>query len=227
MAPFLVPDLGVDKTPVVNITAPPECLFVMDHFTWFDSMNEFLLGALDAQCGGEGTSSDTFTCRTRDGSHQRMGPFWFDGLATKPDRGLGGISQYMDNVAESMTRKFRMGLNGEPWDNITGVRGSVWQTMTCFHVEWKWLLLPSALTLLVAAVLAWTLLSYTCGWGRGQMVWKSSILPLLYHQDRFVPADGDETRPTEGLEHKSKIMSWKDMQRDAKRTKVSFKGEDI
>ncbi|KAJ2985640.1 hypothetical protein NUW58_g5425 [Xylaria curta] len=229
-----------NSTTAVNNTAPPACIYAMEHANWFAGMQGFLRDVLQATCGSWPEFPGTSMCGPSqrrgpngpDSNTVEMDPFWIEGLASRPSRTTTDISRYMDDFTESLTRKFRIGLNASIEDQLgaPSVRGEAWQTTTCFTVQWEWLLLPVALTALGVVLLVWTLASLACGSEHPEMVWKSSILPLLYHGERVRAVNSagqtlmDERKVSEQQEWNTQLLELEEMRQDARQVKVVFQG---
>lgn len=82
------------------------------------------------------------------------------------------LSKTIDNIATSMTNNIRQDQNS------TQVIGQAFKDETFIRVRWPWFILPATLVFLTALILQATIMiNYRCK----AMLWKSSILPLLYH----------------------------------------------
>lgn len=86
----------------------------------------------------------------------------------------------MEDFTTSLTNHFRVtgssNYNDAEHLSVVG-RSERWTVCTRF--DWQWLLFPIILTVMVVALLVWSI-SGTFG-RRAQPVWKSSLLPLLYY----------------------------------------------
>lgn len=102
--------------------------------------------------------------------------------------------------------------------------GDVWETTTCFAVDMAWLVLSTVITASTVLVLAWTVWR---GAARDEVVWKSSILPLVYYRDRMVVVrQGDGAVGIPALEEKP-LMWGEEMLRDSKKVVVRFAGNGV
>ncbi|KAK5636236.1 hypothetical protein RRF57_011948 [Xylaria bambusicola] len=240
---------GENAPPEVNISAPPECLYALDHCDWFVGAQAFLRGALRGSCRKSSvfslgslcqtdldapstlSSSSSSTLASSSSPVIEPGPFWLEALAKMPFRTRDEIAVYMDDVAESLTRRFRMGVNKEVLEPefgwVTGQSteepGLAWLTTRCFAAQWAWLLLPAVLTLFAVVGLVWTLVRNASGLGTGEMVWKSSILPYIYHWERFVTVDGTGQSVDDEKRHEwAPLLQLKEMKRDAAYVNIVF-----
>lgn len=84
----------------------------------------------------------------------------------------GDLSRTMGAVAASMTDLVQR------CDNGSAVRGQAFRDEAFVRVRWPWLILPAALVLVAAALL---LAAVVVNRRRGSALWKSSVLPLLFH----------------------------------------------
>ena len=195
----------------------------MEHFDWFVAAQEFLKGALQGVCrGAQAVGRPDFGCKNADGT-SGTGSFWLENVASMPFRTRDDVGKYLDDVAESLTRKMRMGMNADETGEgkAADVLGLAMQTTVCFAVTWDWLILPAALTVMAVLALTWKLIIDARGLGHGEMVWKGSLLPLLYHREHFLEADGhgaDVEKRDEWLP----LMPSKDMTKRAEWERVVF-----
>ena len=82
-----------------------------------------------------------------------------------------GVSTFMDNAAQSLT-KLAMDMNRI---QITGKAGN---QVTFVHVRWLWLITPGLLEITGLVLL---ILTIRISKRRDAPLWKSSILPILFH----------------------------------------------
>lgn len=227
-------DVGV---PMINISAPAECLFGISYGSWFAEMQDFLQTSFTGTCR---FASGNIEGITQAGNVNNCTHFWLEAMhSSKPS--LAGVQSYMDSFTQSLTRRFRMAareggqivtrprsktyVQEDYGANMTGVSGTVWNTTTCFAVNWWWLLLPSLLTGLTAAVLAWTLIRGFTVSGGGAMAWKGSLLPFLYYRDRVVPLVTDHGYEFSFVGDRGKdLTDLKKLKDDAKHVRVVFQG---
>ncbi|KAI1335956.1 hypothetical protein F5Y15DRAFT_419412 [Xylariaceae sp. FL0016] len=155
IAPFnnksgLTWDEALDALDRVNKTAPPGCMYAANHFSWFYAIQDFLVDALHGTCSTPDQLEDGIApvC-----SGTGVEPFWLESLAQVPNGTYPVISQFMDDFAESLTRKLRIGIDGatkpsqiqpkggpvgqdapvrsvQSMASLTTVTGSAWQTTT-------------------------------------------------------------------------------------------------
>lgn len=181
----------LNRTGEVNITAPPECIYGMQSQGWHDlEAHDLLETMLDGFCTTLGEYFG-FTCFD---NRMQTDTLWLDGFARLQRRSHVELGEYFDKIAESLTRQMRMGkfevsgreMPGNEWRSDAEkevVIGDAWQAATCFAVNMNWLVLSTGITMLTLIILAWTIWH---GNAHGDAVWKSSILPLVYHPDRTV-----------------------------------------
>lgn len=82
------------------------------------------------------------------------------------------VSAVVANITAAMTDVVRTG------QNYTLAQGVVWGQQTVIEIQWAWLSLPIALVLISTALLVFTMASTH----RSRVpLWKSSVLPLMYH----------------------------------------------
>lgn len=161
-----------------NITAPMECAYTMPWALNFGIV-DFLSTSLNGTCLYEWLSSSDLdpsvvTCDI-DGGNWLLTDFYAGGNAT-----LSTVSGILDNVATSITNRMRITGLGPDGKGPGVVLGDALRTTVCMRVNWGWVALPTTLTGLVLLLLG---TAVTQSWidGDGRPVWKSSLLPLLFH----------------------------------------------
>lgn len=82
------------------------------------------------------------------------------------------LSRTMEDVAESMTNAIRQ------CGDATEVHGQAFRDETYMRVRWAWFALPASLVFLTAAIL---IAAVRINSRNKVMLWKSSMLPLLFH----------------------------------------------
>lgn len=83
------------------------------------------------------------------------------------------ITGIMESISQSMTDNIRVG------PNTTNVYGTAYFVEIYVIIRWPWLLLPGLLVLLSAMFLLLTMRMSRKG--RGSPLWKSRVLPFLFH----------------------------------------------
>lgn len=162
-----------------------------------------------------------------------MHPFWLDGIAQLPRRSRAELTDYMERVAESFTRVIRINKDptwgrdspGNGWrrdaskEMVTG--GEVWWTTTCFEMNFKWLSLPTVVTVLTLFTLLWTMAR---GIVHKDPVWKTSILPLIYYRDRLVMVEPQKVPSAQPMapppRESAPLMSEAELAKDSTRVSV-------
>ncbi|KAI1182528.1 hypothetical protein F5B17DRAFT_184554 [Nemania serpens] len=161
-----------------NITAPMECAYSMPWALNFGIVDS-LYSSLNGTCLYEWLSSSDLdpsiiTCDI-DGGNWLLTDFYAGGNAT-----LATVSGILDNVATSITNRMRITGLGPDGKGPGVVLGDALRTTLCTRVNWLWLVLPAALTGLTLLLLGAAVVQ---SWrdGEERPVWKSSLLPLLFH----------------------------------------------
>lgn len=117
--------------------------------------------------------------------------WWLSSLfRDSPDQIFQVINSTIDALATAVTDKLRTtgagpepseyGPNFRKMDGPVQVRGSALQITVCAYFDWPWLLLPGGLVAADLVLLVIMVVSSYHG-GPRRPVWKSSILPLLFH----------------------------------------------
>lgn len=227
-----------------NITAPRQCLYGIDMKEgWFSHLSDMLQRIMSGECfigymnEGDGDvcqshNRERFLANETDRSSRKqplLAPFWLEGMASLNNRSAPELSKYMEAVAESLSRKFRTGMF--PIDNRSAIDnewrgapemvvGQVWRTTTCFAVDWRWLTLSATLTVLTAFALIWTIVRAVL---RGDVIWKSSVLPLIYYRSRIVVVEREDGEGKDSpWTHEQDLMDVKEMRADSRRVKIVF-----
>lgn len=113
---------------------------------------------------------------------------------------------------------------GQGWRSnaaLEAVKGEVWETTTCFEVNLGWLALPAVITLLVLVVLIWTIAR---GAVKGEVVWKSSILPLMYYRDKLEVMRYDAGAQSDPAHEREGMLDKRQLEEDSRDVKVIFRG---
>ncbi|OAA61975.1 hypothetical protein SPI_04834 [Niveomyces insectorum RCEF 264] len=150
-----------------NITAPYECLYEIGG-NYVAALGDFFATSLFSGPCGMSHYEVTPQCQ-----NFLMPAFWANGTAT-----VESVAALMDRFATGMTTNFRrVGSRLDGGD--AAVRGMALTTTVCTRVEWGWLALPTVVLFLSLGLQCWAIwMSYA---DRRLPVWKSSLLPLLYH----------------------------------------------
>ena len=221
---------GVTRDPVSQerFTAPSACLFQLDG-NLMTKINEYLREeVLSAQCfynggywGHLGEEPTTVNC-TNDQQ------WWLNLLYDQGGITSQNISTMMDGIALALTNKFRTigfgpdetAVPGRPYGQGFPVKGLVTRTSVCTYLDWRWLLLPCCLIGLTAGQLVWVIVALYHD--RREPVWKSNVLPLLFHGAFNAEMRQDsEVSDDRGTANISRELSA--MEAEAKKMKVQLK----
>ncbi|KAH7003007.1 hypothetical protein EDB82DRAFT_531481 [Fusarium venenatum] len=96
-------------------------------------------------------------------------------LMTNKTTSISAINKSMDSIATRVTNEIREVGKGPFGDPHPKVKGVVWETRACVHIEWYWLIFPGALLIMCGILLATNMVTNA----KKKHVWKSSILPFL------------------------------------------------
>ncbi|KAK1589831.1 uncharacterized protein LY79DRAFT_556412 [Colletotrichum navitas] len=156
---------------------PNACLYKMDGI-FFRAMANFLSQELlSASCRYDSMQSGHLNC---------FGSWWLTPLWADMNATVSSVTEAIDSFAWAVTNKFRMtGLGPDvpqSADSLTSrgavVLGDVLASTTCTYFDQKYIVLPTVLVVICAALLAWVILiNY---YDPEQPVWKGSVLPLLF-----------------------------------------------
>lgn len=95
---------------------------------------------------------------------------WRNGSAT-----LETVQAVMDGISRTVSARWRQGDGTS--NNIGPIVGTVWNSQACVRVNWGWIALPGGLLL---GTLVFFILTVIKTRSRQAMVWKSSILAVLF-----------------------------------------------
>lgn len=109
-----------------------------------------------------------------------------------------GLEHAMDNVAASLTKLNLDRSNGT-------VDGTVSHIEVIVAVNWMWMIPPAVILVACIVFLAWVILINR---DRDLSLWKSSVLPILYHgrDDDLLPDCGEETTSVSQMEETAKAV---------------------
>ncbi|KAI1078194.1 hypothetical protein F5B20DRAFT_592082 [Whalleya microplaca] len=154
-----------------NYTAPNECLYKMV-FMYGSALKSFMVNDLfKGACTWNSRQADSIACGDK---------WWLSPLYQDKQASFATLSKTFDQFATVMTNKFRTtGVSN--YDDTTPeiVRGLAVEMTVCTAFEWEWLLMPTFLVAVTAALLIITIVQNRRD--HNQPVWKSSVLPLLFH----------------------------------------------
>lgn len=160
--------------------------------------------------------------------------YWLERMAQLPRRTHVELAVYWDQVAKSLTNQLRMGRFGaegrDQWSNEwradarkEALAGDELRTTICFAVNMSWLALSTVLTAMTLIVLEWTVWH---GAAKGEVVWKSSILPLVYYCDRMVVVQREDGAVWVPEPETVPLMGYREMEKDARKLRVRFSPDD-
>lgn len=188
------------------MVASSKCLYKM-YGTYVRAMYLFMSNTLfDGLCVYDSRQSSHLWCQNE---------WWLSPLYRNKNATFQTLSSDIDAFATVMSNKFRSTGDGPLVSRGEDPRavmaeGEVFQTTICTFFDWKWMLLPVGLALASVALLGWMIvLNYQ---DQGQMIWKSSVVPLLFYGLR----GGRQGIPRPAMELNA-------VEDEAKRTVVTFR----
>ncbi|KAH6646577.1 hypothetical protein BKA67DRAFT_580007 [Truncatella angustata] len=213
---ILSPSAVADNYP--SIKAPPQCLFKFNTFFYLMLASYLQAGVFSGNCKWDSRQGTNVYCADK---------YWLAQFWEYRHANLETITGRFDNFAEAVTRQFRLGLGlDQAQDNV--VRGKSSRTKPFTVVNWKWLIFPIALLAIETVLLIWMIARSLIYRGE-EMVWKGNVLPLLYHRDKFVDANGlhlgdgiPSHDQADGLHGGQKLMTIAEMENDAKDVRVTL-----
>ncbi|KAI4867977.1 hypothetical protein F4820DRAFT_411924 [Hypoxylon rubiginosum] len=195
-------EINIDGT---NYTAPDECLYKM-MFPYAYALTSFMgYDLLNGICTYNSRQGQAISCGEK---------WWLSSLYQNKEASFDTLSLAFDQFTTAVTNKFR--TTGSSIYDLSAhetVKGLVNEMTVCTMFQWEWLLMPTLLVAATAAVLVAMILQNLRH--RGQPVWKSSLLPLLYygfghkHADQHVPSRS--------------VMNLTEMNQAASETKATFR----
>lgn len=181
--------INIDGT---NYTVPDECLYKL----------EWLYGAAINAFQSETLFSGTCTYDSRQGGALWcQNAWWLSPLYSKQNASFATINSQISQYATAVTNKFR--AIGSSNNNVTlqeSALGAVIEMTVCTSFDWRWLLMP--LMLLAATTTVLTVMMIQNYKDPRQPVWKSSVLPLLFHG--FDSSSRANSKPAMDLDQMSK-----------------------
>lgn len=105
-----------------------------------------------------------------------------------------GLETIMTRIAASLT-KF-----GRDQNNTVAVNGMVFHSEAYVAVDWRWISLPA---ILIAAAIIFLIAAIVINHSARFSVWKSSVLPLLYHglEENMIPGPEQDTTRVSQMNH--------------------------
>ncbi|KAJ2988808.1 hypothetical protein NUW58_g3785 [Xylaria curta] len=201
---------------IEKIAAPPKCIYNMDGLWWHSlqvilTTGRFFNGTCLVAAAGD-PSITSINCEDQ---------FWLAKFTSDAGATAASIMNRVEAFGNRLSNKIRMGLLD---DNPGSVLGQVLETTVCTTIYYKWLLFPTILVAVTSGLLLWSLVQ---SWKNQdhELLWKSSILPLLFYGDRFITKNyGDvETNGESRLGAEDKmLLGLKEMEIEAKRRMVRF-----
>ncbi|KAE9979991.1 hypothetical protein BLS_009297 [Venturia inaequalis] len=160
----------LDRKRNANITGPRACLYALPS-SWDEAIADSIGTVLTQPTAG--------TCVTTDNYSDMLcgNQWWLSDLYNERNSSLASISQFMKNIADSLTTQLRIigtDITGKP----AFVSGTTFRTEVCTRFVWEWLLFPALLAALVAVLLVAV---NTLPNMRSGVPWKMSSLPLLFY----------------------------------------------
>ncbi|KAI1084917.1 hypothetical protein F5B20DRAFT_576233 [Whalleya microplaca] len=171
---------GRDLTPIqidgVNVTAPRECVYGMS--TVLEAgITQFLSETLfDGQCWWDSVNYNNNLSRVMCADDV----WWLQSLYGGGFATFASVDSLMQNVSLAITNRMRTVGRGADARSPGRALGTVWESTVCTHVDWRWMVLPFALELFTLCLLA-AVVARNWRERARRPVWKSSVLPLLFH----------------------------------------------
>lgn len=210
-ARILSPDTAPDYPPT---KVPQQCLFKVNTFFYMMLSSYLQKFVFDGVCSWDTRQGLSINCK----DSYWLAQFWELTLATEDT-----ITNRFSSFAEAATRQFRLGLaRDETLEN--NVSGTAMRTKPYTVIDLKWLIFPITLLAIETVVLVW-MIGRSLWFKNSEMVWKSNVLPFLYHREKFItqfPAMsylGSE--PSEQRRGRN-LMTIAEMETDASKTRVTL-----
>ena len=185
---------GPARTASLNVTGKPwsvpvECLYYATK-DFMLSWSDYIATTFRTNCTMILHEAKSHVCDT----------FGFEALVNNGNASFDVYSKVMDNIAKATTTQLRISdINAAPVDfyypdafngsiirNVSLVqRGSVGgvgsRTTVCYEMQWQWLAFPAGMVAAVLLLVLWAIQSTFARRLAGRPVWKSSVLPLVFH----------------------------------------------
>ncbi|KAK6082490.1 hypothetical protein SCUP234_04329 [Seiridium cupressi] len=160
--------INVDGT---NYTVPDECLYKLE-WLYGAALDSFMRETIfNGMCTYDSRQGGSIWC---------YDAWWLSPLYSKEKASFETISSQIDQYSTAVTNKFRtIGSTNYNSTRQESALGTVIEMTVCTNFDWRWLLMPLVLLAATAAILILMMVqNYR---DPRQPVWKSSVLPLLFH----------------------------------------------
>ncbi|KAK3328723.1 hypothetical protein B0H66DRAFT_491 [Apodospora peruviana] len=183
---FGVREFNITTAPsntTTTVKAPLPCSYEIET-DWMQMLGKMVNSTFTGKCHSIGAQRAQFAYLPMYCDDQ----WWLNRLYNNDTATFEAIKKSFEDVADSVTNRIRsIGLRWDATDNRTSppaeenrafVAGTVNTTTVCIEFDFKWLLLPAALTILACGLLVASILRTH---ENQAVAWKSSTLPLLFH----------------------------------------------
>lgn len=162
-------------TPKGSIEAPADCVYRMSY-----EISQALRQHLQDNFFGNNH------CQRHDRSLYNLSrvscpseAWWLDSLYSQGFATFETVDNLLQNMSIAVSNRMRnLGTNSD-WTAAEFATGKVWSSSVCTHVNWGWIAFPAALELITLGLLVLVVIST---WKEQERpIWKSSILPLVFH----------------------------------------------
>ncbi|CEI67517.1 unnamed protein product [Fusarium venenatum] len=155
-----------------NVTVPADCIVELPEEIVASLKREFRDTYNTTCCVGDEPRWSQMECNQYGGGSSES---HLATLMTNKTTSISAINKAMDSIDTRVTNEIRevgKGPFGGPHPKVKGV---VWETRACVHIEWYWLIFPGALLIMCGILLATIMVTNA----KKKHVWKNSILPFL------------------------------------------------
>ncbi|KAH6660957.1 hypothetical protein BKA67DRAFT_510103 [Truncatella angustata] len=161
--------INVDGT---NYTVPDECLYKVE-WLYGAALNAFMSETVfSGSCSYDHSQGGSLYCSNS---------WWLSPLYNQQNASFESISNRIGQYTTAITHKFRtVGSSNSDYSTKESTLGTVIEMTVCTEFDWRWLLMPLALLVASIAMLVLMMIRNYADHPR-QPVWKSSVLPLLFH----------------------------------------------
>lgn len=174
---------GGRRIMIANTTAPEECIFGMDVVAQSDFLSFMTDTTFNGNCSAFSEINDVEVA-----TQVSCGKaYWLASFYSVEGTTAAAIIKQIEAFTDRLSNKMRMGLLNDP----EFVSGQVLQATVCSRMQYCWLAFPAVLVGATNGLLAWTMFQSFRRRGR-VMVWKTSILPLLFYSEQFVVQNAED-----------------------------------